>query len=238
MSLTVAIPTLDRWDRFLENQLPIYLDHPRIEYVVICDENGNDISKLMETEYGSHPKLRLYENETVLGVYGNKRKCLLNSTTDWVAVLDSDNYFQPEFFDAFFSALERDKSKKTIYCAGQNLRLDLETRQVEDMTRHFSGLQISHQNWNRILETPGWNFLLNDGNSVWPRSVIETLPPMTEEQIVGTDSIFAMRRAIQAGYTLCVEPSMKYTHTVHSGSHWLQNVEISSRLLGKMTLRI
>lgn len=235
MSLSVAIPTMDRWN-FLETQLPIYLNHPRIENVIISDENGNDISKIIESDYAMNPKLRLYQNDSVLGVYGNKRECLIHAPTDWVAVLDSDNYFKPEFFDAFFEALGRDNSKKTIYCAGENIRLNLDTSEKENKTAHFSGMNISRDNWNSVIDTPGWNFLLNDGNCIWPKEVLVHFPSLPEERIVGTDSIFCMRRAIEAGFTLHVEPSMSYTHTVHNGSHWLQNATVSSRLLSMMNL--
>lgn len=238
MSLGVAIPTMDRWDDFLKKQLPVYLNYDRIKYVVICDENGNDIAKIMESEHAMNPKLRLFQNDTVLGVYGNKRQCLINCPTDWIAVLDSDNFFEPSFFDAFFLSKENNTSKKTIYCAGQNERLDLSTGLIEDRTRHFSGMKINLDNWNKVIDTPGWNFLLNDGNSIWPRDVIVNFPPLPEERIVGTDSIFFMKRAIEAGFTLCVEPTMKYTHTVHDGSHWLQNATVSSRLLGMMDLKV
>jgi len=238
MSLTVAIPTMDRWSDFLKKQLPVYLNHPRIDYVVICDENGNDINEIAESEYSMNPKLRLYQNESIMGVYGNKRQCLLKASTEWIAVLDSDNFFDPCFFDAFFASIERDgeTAKKTIYSAGKNERLDLSTGKVEDKTRHFSGMRISRSNWNRVVDTAGWNFLLNDGNSIWPKEVVKHFPNLPEERIVGTDSIFFMKRAIEAGYTLCVEPTMSYVHTVHDGSHWLQNEKISSRLLGQMNL--
>jgi glycosyltransferase involved in cell wall biosynthesis len=240
MSLTVAIPTMDRWIGFLEDQLPIYMDHPKIQYVIVCDENGNDISKIMETEHAMNPKLRLYQNDTVLGVYGNKRECLMKSSTDWVAVLDSDNYFKPDFFDAFFNCLECDgaQAKKTIYCAGENIRFNMDTEEMEDKTSQFSGMNISRDNWNSVIQTPGWNFLLNDGNCIWPRDVLINFPPLPEERIVGTDSIFFMKRAVEAGYTLRVEPTMSYIHTVHSGSHWLQNATVSSRLLSQMDLKI
>jgi glycosyltransferase involved in cell wall biosynthesis len=231
---------MDRWDNFLKNQISVYLEHPKIQCVVICDENGNDISKIMDSDYAMNPKLRLYENDSVLGVYGNKRECLLHCPTDWVAVLDSDNFFDSGFFDSFLAAKERDgeKALKTIYSAGQNDRLDLETGKVTDKTKQFSGMNISRLNWNTVIGMPGWNFLLNDGNSIWPRDVVAHFPPLPEERIVGTDSIFFMKRAVESGFTLCVEPTMRYTHTVHSGSHWLQNATVSSRLLGMMDLKI
>ena len=239
MVLTVAIPTMDRWT-FLKEQIPIYLNNPNIDYVVISDENGKDIDIISHMENDSNIKLRLYQNKSVLGVYGNKRQCLLKAPSDWVAVLDSDNQFDDRFFEEFLKCKARDgpASEKTIYCAGKIDRLDLATGLMEDRTSHFSGMKINRDNWNDVLNTVGWNFLLNDGNCVWPKAVIKHFPDMPEEQIVGTDSIFFMRQAIQAGYTLSVEPTMHYVHTVHPGSHWLQNASVSSRLMGIRDWRV
>jgi glycosyltransferase involved in cell wall biosynthesis len=238
--LTVAIPTMDRWS-FLKDQVPKYLADPSVDYVVISDENGNDISAICDVELDSNVKLRLYQNNSQLGVYGNKRQCFLKAPTPWVAVLDSDNQFEADFFSEFLKCKERDGGllvDKIIYCAGQIIRLDLKTGFTEDKTSQFSGMRINRDNWNTVLQTKGWNFLLNDGNCIWPKSVIKHFPDLPEEQIVGTDSIFFMRQAIQAGYTLSVEPTMRYVHTVHSGSHWLQNAQVSSRLMGMRDWRV
>lgn len=239
LGLTVAVPTMERWS-FLKDQVPKYLNDPNVSYVVISDENGKDINVMSELELDSNSKLRLYENDSVLGVYGNKRQCFLKAPSPWVAVLDSDNKFEPSFFSEFLRCKERDGSKaeKTIYCAGENIRLDLQTGLTEDKTSQFSGMKISRENWNSVLEIRGWNFLLNDGNCIWPRNVVKHFPDIPEDQIVGTDSIFFMKQAIQAGYTLSVEPTMRYVHTVHDGSHWLQNAQVSSRLMGMRDWRV
>lgn len=239
MVLTVAIPTMERWS-FLKDQIPKYLNDPNISFVLISDENGRDINVICELEMDSDPKLRLYQNDTVLGVYGNKRQCFLKAPSEWVAVLDSDNKFDSDFFEAFLKAKERDGplSEKTIYCAGFIQHLNLKTGSIENKTNQFNGMKISRDNWNTVLKMPGWNFLLNDGNCIWPRNVIKNFPDLPEDQIVGTDSIFFMRQAIQAGYTLSVEPTMHYIHTVHDGSHWLQNAAVSSRLMGLRDWRV
>jgi glycosyltransferase involved in cell wall biosynthesis len=239
MSLTVAIPTMDRWS-FLKTQIPVFLEDPKISYVVISDENGNDVQTFCDLDLDRDPKLRLYTNERVLGVYGNKRECFLKAPSDWVAVLDSDNKFDSTFFTEFLKAKERDGSlaEKTIYCAGNVENLNLDSGLTNYKTRHFAGMKISRENWNDVLRMPNWNFLLNDGNCIWPRNVIKHFPDLPEEQIVGTDSIFFMRQAIQAGYTLSVEPMMHYVHVVHEGSHWLQNATVSSRLMGLRDWRV
>ena len=231
--LTVAIPTMDRWE-FLSKQLPVYLDHPMVSCVVICDENGHDIDKICATDLHLNPKLRLYQNDRVLGVYGNKRQCLMKAPTEYVAVFDSDNFFDEAYINIVMGCIHRDNLENnytTIYCAAGNERLIMDTGQVENRIKHFSGLLINRSNWNRVLETPAWNFLLNDGNAVWPTSVVKHLPDLEEDKVVGTDSILAMRLAIQAGYTLSVESALSYTHTVHDGSHWTQNAIVSNRLL-------
>jgi len=239
-TLTVAIPTMDRWDKFLKKQLPIYLDHPLVDCVVVCDENGNDIEKICLEGYDKNPKLRLYQNEFILGVYGNKRQCLLNAPTQYVAVLDSDNWFEPSYFVNLMECIKRDGelAEKTIYTAGENERLFLETGVKENRIKHFSGKRINSENWNTILKIVGWNFLLNDGNAVWPKSFVHHMPDLPEERVVGTDSLLAMRYAIQAGYTMSVEHSLHYIHTVHDGSHWTQNAGVSSRLMGQTDWRI
>jgi len=239
-TLTVAIPTMDRWIKFLQKQLPVYLDHPLVDCVVVCDENGNDIEMICELEYYKNPKLRLYQNESVLGVYGNKRQCLLNAPTQYVAVLDSDNWFEPSYFDSVINCIKRDGdlAEKTIYSAGENERLFLDTGVKENRIKHFSGKKINKDNWNTTLNIVGWNFLLNDGNAVWPKSFVQHMPDLPEERVVGTDSILAMRYAIQAGYTMSVEHSLHYIHTVHDGSHWTQNAGVSSKLMGQTDWRI
>ena len=240
MNLTVAIPTMERWS-FLNEQLPKFLGNPSVSYVVINDENGKDINIICEIGLDSNPKLRLYSNDSVLGVYGNKRQCFLNAPSEWVAVLDSDNQFDADFFEGFQKARARDGpviSEKTIYCAGDIHFYNLKTGLNENKTRQFSGMKISRDNWNDVLKMPGWNFLLNDGNCIWPRDVIKHFPDLPEDQIVGTDSIFFMRQAIQAGYTLSVEPTMHYVHVVHDGSHWLQNASVSSRLMDLRDWRV
>jgi len=232
-TLTVAIPTMDRWHSFLKEQINIYLEHPLIDCVIVCDENGNDINGICEAGLDENPKLRLYQNEKILGVYGNKRQCILKAPTDFVAVLDSDNYFSPEYFVSLHKCIERDgpKSLTNIYCAGINERLFIETGVTENRTAQFNGMQVTYDNWNKTITMPGWKFLLNDGNAVWPKDIIKHFSDIPEEEVVGTDSIFFARQAIQAGYSMCIEPKLHYIHTVHPGSHWLQNAAISSRLM-------
>ena len=105
VQLTVAIPTLRRWN-FLQKTLPNLLGNDLISYVVISDETGEDVKQIQATNYGTHSKLILSTNSEILGMYRNKRRCLELAPTEWVAVLDSDNLFPEAFFETIMDELQ------------------------------------------------------------------------------------------------------------------------------------
>ena len=237
--LSVAIPTMNRWAGFLKKQFPVYMNHPNIHSVIVCDETGEDIEAICEEGYDTDPKLRLFQNPTKLGIYANKRQCLLNSQSEFTAVLDSDNFFEPSFFTEATACIQRDGplAKRTIYCAGDNIR-QFTTGMTEARVKHFNGMRITRDNWNRILETPGWNFLLNDGNYVWPTSVVNHFPEVADSLVMATDGILTAKMAVEAGYCISIEPTMRYVHMVHPDSTWIKTDRESSRILASKSWKI
>ena len=231
--LTVAIPTMRRWKGFLEKSLPTFLENDLISAVLICDETGEDADAIQASKWGSHPKLRVHRNPNRLGMYYNKRRCMELATTPWVAVLDSDNLFPESFFEGLFAVWEEEGAdQNTVYAAGQILRSFLKTGETEEKTRQFAGRKITRETWNQTLQTPGWNFLLNDGNWVGHRSLLEAWPTnVQEEQIRATDSIRIVRNFILTGHTYYVFPEMRYIHTIHDDSEWLKTEKESTYLL-------
>lgn len=236
---TVAIPTMRRYN-FLAKCIPQYLDNPLITSVVVCDETGEDVKQIEKQSWGKHPKLRLHINQKRLGMYYNKRRCMELSPTEWVAVLDSDNIFPEEFFEALFD-LWRDEGaeQKTVYASGQIVRVFLKTGESEERTKHFAGMRITAANWNKVLSTPSWNFLLNDGNWIGHRSLLDAWPTdISEEQIRATDSIRIVRNFIQKGITYFIVPELRYLHTVHDDSEWTKTEAESSYLLARTEWRV
>ena len=49
MNFTLCIPTMDRYDNFLSKNLPLYVDNPLINEIIITDENGNDVDKILNS---------------------------------------------------------------------------------------------------------------------------------------------------------------------------------------------
>lgn len=239
IQLTVAVPTMRRWKGFLEKSLPQLLLNDYVSYVVISDETGEDVKAIQASKWSTHPKLLLSVNEKRLGMYANKRRCLELSPTDWVAVLDSDNIFPDIFFEALFDLWKDEgSSTKTVYAASEIVRVFLKTGESEERTRHFSGMRITQANWNQVLKMKAWNFLLNDGNWVGHKSVLEAWPPISETQVRATDSIRIVKNLIQEGWTYYIVPGMKYIHTVHDDSEWIKTEADSSYLLATTDWRV
>ena len=239
IQLTVAIPTMRRWKGFLEKSLPMLLNTETVSNVLVCDETGEDVKAIQASRRSTHPKLILHVNERRLGMYANKRKCVELSPTDWVAVLDSDNLFPDEYFEALFALWKEEGAHtKTVYAASEIVRVFLKTGESEERTGHFTGMRITKHNWNQVLQMKAWNFLLNDGNWVGHKSVLEAWPPLAEDKVKATDSIRIVRTLIQHGWTYSITPGMRYIHTVHDDSEWIKTERESSYLLATTEWRI
>jgi hypothetical protein len=239
LQLTVAIPTMRRWKGFLEKHLPMFLNNDAVSKVVICDETGEDIAAIRNSKWSTHPKLLLHTNERRLGMYANKRKCVELSPTEWVAVLDSDNIFPDVFFETLFDTWKDEGANpKTVYAASEIVRVFLKTGESEERTKHFSGMRITKGNWNTVLQMKAWNFLLNDGNWVGHRSVLEAWPPIPEEKVRATDSVRIVKGLVEQGWTYFIVPGMRYIHTVHDDSEWIKTERDSSYLLATTEWRI
>lgn len=233
IQLTVAIPTMKRWS-FLKKLVPQLLENDLIQNVLICDETGDDVKEIQKSSFGKHDKLILHTNTKKLGMYANKRKCIELSPTEWVAVLDSDNIFPDLFFETLIQYWQTNGiNSKTIYASSHIIRLFLNNSKTEEKTAHFSGMAINKSNWNKILKMNASVFLLNDGNWIGHKSVLETWPTnIPDEQIRATDSILIIKNAIEKGFTYFVVPELTYIHTVHDDSEWLKTERESNYLLG------
>lgn len=230
-----------RWEHFLSKSLPRYLENPLISHVVVCDETGEDADAIEASMMKSHSKLRVIRNKTRLGAYLNKRQCILESPTEWVAVLDSDNHFPDTFFETLFDtwAREEEPNPRTLYGAGDIQRIFLDSGKSENKTTHFEGRIVTQENWNETLQMPYWPYMLNDGNWIVNRCALEHLPgnvPDSETRAV--DALFTVHRLVKAGWSYHIVKGLYYIHTVHNDSEWLKTERESERILGSTNWRM
>ena len=226
-----------RWS-FLKDSIPAYLARPEVAQVIVCDETGEDYD-LLATAFGddvTSGKLRLYKNEKRLGIYENKKKCLGLVTTDWVALLDSDNIFGDDWFDGLHTL--DFSNQKMIFASAEFKSVNIKNGVTRRNCEAFSGLVLDSKCWNHTLTRPKWNFLLNDGNWIVPRSVVDCLPDVKSDTLEAADAIFMLRCFIKAGYSIYYVPGLEYTHLVHPGSSWLQTARRSERIFVTTDWRI
>jgi hypothetical protein len=233
MKLTIAIPTMQRWN-FLKDSLPIYLSRPEVAEIILCDETGEDCeaAAFLASQY---PKLRLYKNEKRLGIYENKLKVLRlakESGASWIALLDSDNFFTDEWFECL-NSIEFDK--KCIYASADFKYVNIDSSEVTRPCVQFSGKIVSASNWNWMLERTLWSTILNDGNWVLPAEAVQLLPrEMKSSDLKAADAIFMLRCFIKGGFSIHYVRDLEYIHTIHSGSSWLQTEEESTKILKRI----
>lgn len=232
LPLTVAIPTMNRWEKYLSRTLPTYLNAPQIAEVLICDENGNDIEAILASEWAGNPKLTLHKNSKRLGIYHNKRQCIELAKNPWVCVLDSDNIFNEQYFCTLEEIFQKEGPKPNHFLACSDaIFINENTGEITKPIEHFSGYEISKENWNGIFGQPRWNFLLNDGNWMVPKSVLSTLPKDVEDKdILAADAIYMVHKFVKGGYIFDIRGELSYFHMVHDESTWKATATESNRI--------
>lgn len=217
---------MNRWEPFLSSFLQIYLDNSLVTYVLVCDETGSDIESIQASQWRDHPKLILRPNNRRVGIYHNKRGCVQQSPTEWVALLDSDNLFRHDFFDSLADIWRSEGADPMhLYAAGHVFHHDLE---AETQTAIIHGdVLVRRQNWNDVVYSGrNWNFMCNGGNWVLHRSAANVLPAaIMDKDVLATDAIFMLRIMVFHGYMLDVRSGLRYTHFGHGQSSFLSELE-------------
>ncbi len=232
-----------RWS-FLQEQIPIALSRPEVAEVILCDETGEDVAAASASPWATDPKLRLVINPRRLGIYQNKRRCIelaaANPQAKMVAVLDSDNAFNDEWFETLSEAVSKE-GYGLIYASADFMTTDTRNGLIAHPCREFSGRRIQvSEDWNLLLTQPRSHFLTNDGNWVLPAAAaLAALPAtMRSDAVEAADAIYMMRCFIAAGLRVWYVPGLEYIHRVHPGSSWLETEAASTRILNRTDWRV
>jgi glycosyltransferase involved in cell wall biosynthesis len=106
--VSLCIPTMDRYDLFLSKYLKKYLTNIYIDEIVISDENGNDTQKILE-DYPleiENKKIIVHVNSEKKGAFLNKRHVASLAKNEWVCLMDSDNFCDVDYFEAWTSYIK------------------------------------------------------------------------------------------------------------------------------------
>lgn len=215
VTISVCIPTMRRFS-FLKETIPKYLENPHVTELIICDETGEDYSAI--TAAFSHPKLRVYQNESRLGMLKNKLRAASYATSDYIAVLDSDNFADHIYFEAFKSFISSNQiSKQSVFLpSGANPYFNY---------NEWVGRPITRDTIRQIY--PKIETCLNTMNSIISREFLSTFDilfdkPSCDEIGCYDSKYFAMYTLFHMNGTLHVVDKMEYEHRVHDGSGWIK----------------
>ena len=221
MSISLCIPTIDRWNFLLVN-LPKYLANPYINEIVVSDENGNDARMIKETF--SDPKLRVYVNETRLGPFFNKRKAISLASNSCVCLMDSDNYAPVSYFEHFYTFLDgKGPDENTIYSPSFTIA---QSNHPGFNFRMFNNIVIDKTNYKS--EYVRHTTLFNLGNYISSKSLHQKYC-LTDEETNAAKESWAVD-VLYSNYLLITKsdakmvtvPEMAYNHIVHNDSMYIQ----------------
>jgi len=214
---------------FLKDSIPKYLENCYIDELIICDETGEDYN-LITTTF-QHPKLKVYKNKSRLGALRNKLLAASLATSEYICVLDSDNFANIDYFKAFLDYIHDCKNVDIYLPSRANPKF------IYD---EFSGLHINKTNLHENYDKHFFPCLMNTMNCIFTKNIIHKLinTILHDEDIdkcYAADADYVMVYSMmELNATIAVVPEMNYDHRVHDGSYWIETSNESSLFMDKL----
>lgn len=215
MKLTLAITVFNRYEMLLESFTGL-IDDPRIDEILIMDDASEDkYWKKIEQLPKFNPKIKVCRQFENRGMSINKRDAIFNSKNEWVIIADSDNVFKKNYVDALLRVPKL--APHIIYCpsfAAPNF----------DYRKYQGNIYFKSSSFQLLLQETEFSCLMNTCNYVVNR---EAYIKCFEEnkEMIASDTIWFNYLWLKAGNAFYVVPDMEYTHRVHKGSGFLEQIE-------------
>jgi glycosyltransferase involved in cell wall biosynthesis len=233
--ITLAIPSYNRSSCVIGCFEKVISDSRIAEVLIIDDSSDLEIYKSMasgiEKFRGSEffSKIKIIRNDENLGSFRNKKKCVYESSMDWVVLLDSDNSIDIEYLNS----LDGKKDNSTIYtpshamCDSPYLNYTKYSGHIVDKTKYKKILtEEREQMWDCILNTGNYFFNKNTYLYCIDKET-ETLDSFAADAFY---LIYLWMKNTQEGKLEVVE-NMKYNHSLSIDSHWVNNSANSSSFI-------
>lgn len=233
INFSLCIPTMDRFDGFLNKNLQKYLeylDSNIINEIVICDENGEDCKKIAQNEifknYIKTNQLRLYTNNEVLGVFLNKIKVCSLAKNDYIALIDSDNFCDDRYFDMCKNYIFNNNLQSNSYfvLSPSFARPSFNFKEFEDNV-------ITKKNIRNYLKGNKFGVLINTGNFVLTKNLIQNLKFNNNKKILENISAcdvmyfnLLLFKQFET-FKFIVVKNLEYDHEVHEDSIYMKTNE-------------
>lgn len=231
IKISLCIPTMNRFDSFLNyylNQYLIYLKKNVIDEIVICDENGNDYEKIINSyeEFKStYLNCKIYKNDEILGVFRNKIKVCSLATNKYIALIDSDNFCDETYFiTAKKYIFENEKKFSNHFILAPSFA------KPRFNYKHFENSVVTKQNLKEYYHVHMFEVLLNTGNYIISNDIINKINyedyRSVMHKVSACDVIFFNLLAFQQfeDFQLHIIKDFEYEHVVHDGSTYVNTI--------------
>jgi hypothetical protein len=229
---SLCIPTMDRFDKFLNNYLDKYITNTLIDEIIITDENGNDI-KQIKNKYGDNAKLVLLQNESKLGPFLNKLKACSYAKNEWIVLMDSDNFADLDYFETAKQYIETKlDNQKNIILAPSKARPNFDYSHLSGFIYKKGLFESNLQKENSLKKhyNTSSRIMINTGNYVLNKYLIDNLNISSESENIKQSSscdviYFNLLLFQQLDLNLHIVPNLEYEHVVHNGSVYIQTYQ-------------
>jgi glycosyltransferase involved in cell wall biosynthesis len=202
--LTIITPSLNQ-AQFLERAIRSVLDqqYDNLEYMVV-DGGSTDGSAAIIERYSD--KLAWWVSESDRGQTHALNKGLARATGDYIAYINSDDYYLPGAFEIAVSALERTQAP---WVAGACRYVDIDGRLIWTW---IPGLPEGRRHrW--VLRSWG----VPQPSTFWTRKLVEKFGPFREDMHYAFDTEYCLRLAYGGVFPELVDAEFA-TRVIHPGA--------------------
>ena len=226
---TLCIPTMDRFDAFLRTNLEMYLKDDLIDEIIISDENGNDVRRIKQY-FGENTKIKCCINERRLGPFLNKLKCCRLAKNEWIALIDSDNFANDNYFKIgkeFINENNKNLKKNSILSPGFAMPNFNYTHLCDLCLKKESFQQLKNERHYMKKENCTSEVLMNTGNYILNKFLVDNLDISKDMNLIQNSSacdVILMNTMLfeQLELEMHIVRNLQYSHVVHPGSTYTQ----------------
>jgi len=134
LAVTIAIPTFNR-ENFVRGAIESALANPRDDIEVLVIDNCSTDRTVEVARSYSDPRLKVVQNPSNLGLFGNFNRCLELASGRYLCILCSDDRIRPGFLDAAVLAMDAHPNVGLLTTQAQVL--DVEGREIRLTANHL-----------------------------------------------------------------------------------------------------
>jgi len=214
---SLCIPTMDRYDNFLSKYLTDYINNDLIDEIIITDENGNDVNKIKQ--HFNNDKLKLFINDNILGPFLNKLKACENAKNEWIALIDSDNFADTEYFIVAKEYINKNiNQQKNIILAPSFAKPNFNYSNYSGVIYNKNNLKLYKNNLSVQCVNTG-NYIINKFliNNINLTNETKNIPFSSACDVIYFNTLLFE----QLDLNLHIVPNLTYLHVVHNNSIYL-----------------